>query len=105
MNTQHLRIGPETAEAELLVHCARLDIDQARAKRVCSLLDGELDWTKLMAVGQRNALIPLLYFQLQKIAPDKIPAESLKELRDRFQSNSALNVLFDRRAIETARPL
>jgi hypothetical protein len=93
MNTQHLRIGPETAEAELLVHCARLDIDQARAKRVCSLLDGELDWTKLMAVGQRNALIPLLYFQLQKIAPDKIPAESLKELRDRFQSNSALNVL------------
>lgn len=93
MNTENLRIAPEGAEAELLVHCARLDIDQARAERICALLDGELDWTKMLAVAQRNALIPLLYFQLQKIAPDKMPAERLKELRDRFQNNSALNVL------------
>jgi hypothetical protein len=93
MNTENLRIVPESAEAELLVHCARLDIDQARAERVCALLDGEIDWTRVLAMAQRNALIPLLYFQLQKIAPDKIPAERLKELRDRFQNNSALNIL------------
>jgi hypothetical protein len=81
-----------TAEAELLVHCARLDIDQARADRIGALLDRGLDWPRMVALAQRNALIPLLYFHLNRIAPGKVPPERLRELRERFQSNSALNV-------------
>ena len=81
-----------TAEAELLVHCARLDIDQARADRIGALLDRGLDWPRMVALAQRNALIPLLYFHLNRIAPGKVPPERLRELRERFQSNNALNV-------------
>jgi hypothetical protein len=87
------RIVSATAEAELLVHCARLDIDQARADRMGALLGQELDWTRLLALAQRNALIPLLYFHLNRIVPKKVPAERLRELRERFQSNNARNVL------------
>ena len=87
------RIVSTTAEAELLVHCARLDVDQARADRISALLGPELDWTRMLALAQRNALIPLLYLHLNRIAPGKVPPERLRELRERFQSNNALNVL------------
>ena len=87
------RIVSTTGEAEMLVHCARLDIDQARADRIGALLGPELDWTRLLTLAQRNALIPLLYLHLNRIAPGKVPPERLRELRERFQSNNALNVL------------
>lgn len=80
-------------EAELLVHCARLEIDSNRAKRIQALVGPDLNWTRLFQMAQRHALIPLLYFQLNKFGRDQVPADRLKELRERFQSNSALNVL------------
>lgn len=87
------RIISASAEAELLVHCARLNIDQARAERICVLLGQELDWIRMLALAQRNALMPLLYFHLNRIAPGEVPPERLRELCERFQNNSALNVL------------
>lgn len=87
------RIIFSSAEAELLVHCARLNIDQTRAEQISALLGQDLDWTRMLALAQRNALMPLLYFHLNRIAPGKVPRERLRELRERFQNNSALNVL------------
>ncbi|HEY5404437.1 MAG TPA: hypothetical protein VIK24_16300, partial [Pyrinomonadaceae bacterium] len=92
-DAERFNILRSSAEAELLVHCTRLDIDPTRAKRIRALLELEIDWTKLFSLAQRNALIPLLYFQLNKIAPSLVPSDRLKELSDRFQDNSALNTL------------
>ncbi|MGH9930090.1 MAG: nucleotidyltransferase domain-containing protein [Pyrinomonadaceae bacterium] len=80
-------------EAELLVHCARLEIDPDRAERIRMLAGSSLNWTQLLALAQRHALIPLLFFQLNRIASEQVPADQLKQLRDRSQSNAALNVL------------
>jgi hypothetical protein len=82
-----------SAEAELLVHCARLEIDAARAERVRALAGSEMSWSRLFALAQRHALVPLLYFQLNRVAADRVPPVQLKQLRDRSQSNAALNVL------------
>lgn len=81
------------AEAELLVHCARLEIDSGRAERIRLLAGSNLDWTKLLSLAQRHALVPLLFFQLNRVAPEQVPADQLKKLRDRSQSNAALNVI------------
>lgn len=92
-DAERFNILRSNAEAELLVHCTRLEIDPNRAKRIEALLELEIDWTKLLSFAQRNALIPLLYFQLSKIAPHRVPSDRLNELRNRFQDNSALNTL------------
>lgn len=92
-DAERFNILRSNAEAELLVHCTRLEIDPNRAKRIEALLELEIDWTKLLSFAQRNALIPLLYFQLSKIAPHLVPSDRLNELRNRFQDNSALNTL------------
>ena len=75
------------------MHCARLEIDADRAERIRLLAGSNLDWTKLLSLAQRHALIPLLFFQLNRVASEQVPAEQLKQLRDRSQSNAALNVL------------
>lgn len=80
-------------EAELLAHCARLEVDSDRAERIRSLVRADLNWTRLLSLAQRHALVPLLYFNLNRIAADLAPQERLQELRHRFQSNGALNVL------------
>ena len=81
------------AEAELLVHCARIEIDAARAERIRTLAGSTLNWIRLLSLAQRHALIPLLFFQLNRVAADRVPPEQFKQLRDRAQSNAALNVL------------
>ncbi len=87
------KIVSASAEAELLLHCARLEIDTARAECVRALAGSTLDWPRLFALAQRHALVPLLYFQLNRVAADQVPPVQLKQLRDRSQSNAALNVL------------
>jgi putative nucleotidyltransferase-like protein len=80
-------------EAELLVHCARLELDAVRADRIKFLASSDLNWERLMSLAQRNAIWPFLFFHLNRIAPDKVPQKFLAELRNRFQSNGALNVI------------
>src|SRR6185503_5040411 len=88
-----LKMISADAEAELLVHCARLEIDAARAERIRTLAGSTLNWTRLLSLAQRHALIPLLFFQLNRAAADRVPPEQLKQLRDRSQRNAAWNVL------------
>jgi hypothetical protein len=82
-----------SAEAEMLVDCARLEIDPERAERIRLLAGSDLNWTNLLSLAQRHALVPLLFFQLSRVAPEQVPADQLKKLRDRSQSNAALNVV------------
>ena len=81
------------AEAELLLHCARVQVDPKRAERIGELVRQELDWDSLLSVAQRNGLLPLLSFHLNRICAPDVPRERLQYLRTYFQSNSALNLL------------
>jgi len=69
MNSLLKRVSA-SPEAELLVHCARLEIDAARAERIRTLAGSTLNWTRLLSLAQRHALIPLLFFQLNRVAAD-----------------------------------
>jgi len=88
-----LKIISASPEAELLVHCARLEIDPVRAARIRTLAGSNCNWTRLLSLAQRHALIPLLFFQLNRFASDVVPSNEMKQLRDRAESNAALNVL------------
>jgi hypothetical protein len=86
------KIISDNPETELLVHCARLEIDASRAKRIRLLANSVLNWTRLLSLAERNGLIPLLFFHLNRIASDQTPVEHLQELRSRFQRSSARGV-------------
>lgn len=82
-----------TAEAELLLHCARVQLEPQRAERIRALVQGDLNWESLVPLAQRNGLSPLLFFHLNKICAELAAPERLNDLRNYFRANNAFNLL------------
>jgi hypothetical protein len=80
-------------ESELLLNCARTHVDQAQAGHITFLVGQDLNWGRLLKLAQRNGLMPLLFFHLNRICPAAVPEIHLDFLRDYFQKNSAFNLL------------
>src|SRR5919106_884369 len=66
--------------AELLLCCARTQT-------------GEIDWEYLFLLARRHSIVPLVYFQLERSAPDIVPAPILKKLKQHYIENSARNTI------------
>ncbi len=81
------------AEQRLLLCCSRTSIDAVTSERLDGLLREPLDWNYLLEISQWHGVLPLLYWNLKDSRAELVPPEYLKELRGRFQSNVARNIL------------
>ncbi|MGI2905511.1 nucleotidyltransferase domain-containing protein [Tolypothrix sp. VBCCA 56010] len=86
---QSINVRPEV---ELLLSCARTQIDDERAQRIKSLVKEDIDWQYLIATACRHKLMPLLYNSLNKICANAVPEKAFKELRELFQRNAQRNL-------------
>ena len=94
MTTTPLDLRPrDDRETRLLLECARASIGPGRAARIRELAAGGLDWARVLKLAERNALRPLLYWHLNTICPERVPADVFAFLRDYFQKNVAFNAL------------
>src|SRR5262249_53885731 len=75
------RIAEIRPEAELLLCCARTQLDAERAGRIQALLGTEIDWKYLFKMAGRHRLMPLLQHHLISLAPESIPPEALRSLQ------------------------
>ncbi|HEY0077938.1 MAG TPA: nucleotidyltransferase family protein [Pyrinomonadaceae bacterium] len=80
-------------EIELLLSCARVELDAPRAARVRELLREDLDWQLLTKMALRNGVMPLVYRQLSRNFADAVPEIHLRRLRELFRHNGARNLL------------
>jgi hypothetical protein len=80
-------------EAELVLSCARANVDEQRARRIKKLADKAIDWDYLLEFALRHGLMPLLYRHLITICPDTVPETTLSQLRRHFYSNAKRNLL------------
>ncbi len=55
---------PLSRELELLVQCARLQLEEVHCRRIQELLEGELDWDRVYQAAEFHRLIPLLNLHL-----------------------------------------
>lgn len=81
-----------TPENELLLSCSRALIDAEGAERIRVLLRGGLDWERVTQAADRHSLMPLLYWNLNNVCPEAIPAETLTLLKKFFDENVQRNV-------------
>lgn len=72
-------------EAQLLLCCARTQMDTAHTERIITLLQSNLDWTYLLQMASRHNLVPLLYRSLEIVAPAEIPETVQTELKEQIQ--------------------
>jgi len=79
-------------EAELLLCCARTQMDPERAERIRTLLREDLDWDYVRGLAFRHGMLPLLYWHLNAIYPEAVPNASLDSLRAGFYAIARNNL-------------
>lgn len=88
-----------SSEAELLLCCARVVMDEARATRIRELLRGPINWQELFRLATTHRVLPLLYWHLHTVQPDAVPTEPLSQLRQRFERNAHRNLFLARELV------
>src|SRR5215471_4574502 len=77
-----IHVGPEL---ELLLCCMRGRADRAAAERMRFLVGAGLSWSRLFNEAVPHGMLPLVYWNLYQTCPDITPAETLQQLRIRYE--------------------
>jgi hypothetical protein len=81
-----------TPEEEILLCCARTRLETQTVARVCELIEGGVDWNRLIALARRHFLTQLLYVHLDKQFEKMVPAAFMQELQREFRANVYSNL-------------
>jgi Uncharacterised nucleotidyltransferase len=76
-------------EAELLFATARVRISQKAAERIRALVREDLNWIHLIQLAMQHETTALLYWNLQRLCPDSVPAGVLKPLAARYNAQAS----------------
>jgi hypothetical protein len=82
----------ERPEHRLLLLCARTRVEGGTAESLRQHARAAVDWDYLFLLARRHSLLPLLYWQLNATAPDLVPPDQLRRLRDDFRLHTARNL-------------
>ena len=92
-------------EAELILWCARTELDDRTICQIQTLLEQKLDWQRVITVAVEQGVLPLVYYNLNRRFGDRVPVEVLDKLRHYFQINTQRNLLLTAESIEISKTL
>src|SRR5262245_53591634 len=90
-------------EVELLLSCARICMDNARAERIQVLVREPLDWDFLLQIASQHGMTPLLYWHLHATCLDAVPTAYQDALRNTFHVTAVYNVCCTRELLTLLR--
>ncbi len=79
-------------EQELLICCAHANTCPDIDARIQDLVRNGIDWTLLSSLADRHRMIPLVYRELSRLAPEVLREAPLQYLAGRFFAIAALNL-------------
>lgn len=74
------------SEAVLLLCCARRQMDPEKAEKIIELLKKNIDWSTLLQLAALHKLLPLLYRNLESVAPISLPEPVRHLLKEQIQA-------------------
>jgi hypothetical protein len=72
-------------EEQILLCCARTWVDAAHARRITTLLQGDIDWDYVLQLAFRHNVAPLLFRSLEAVAPSAVPRAIRAQLKEQIQ--------------------
>lgn len=81
-----------SSEMELLLCCARTEIEGKTVERIKCLLDRGIDFEELTALTSKHRVKPLLHHNLNKHASDKVSQSYLRQIKQDCRHNSWRNM-------------
>lgn len=79
--------GNWLAEFNLLLACCAAEWSEPCGRQIREILQGPVDWERLIQLAQRHGVVPQVYRALSAAA-DMVPADSLQAIRVRYESNA-----------------
>lgn len=80
-------------EDELIICCARTNIDAQTGNRIKQIINEEMDWEYVLKTASKHRVIPLFYSQINLLCPEDIPEHVMAVLKDQFKSNAYKNMM------------
>jgi Uncharacterised nucleotidyltransferase len=79
-------------EIELILCCARTEVDETRSRRIRFLASQSLNWESVLRTAHLHGMMALLHRHLNALVPEAVPPEILGRLRARFDENTRRNL-------------
>jgi hypothetical protein len=79
------------AEARLVLLCARGTFGPSERERALGLMEGGVDWRRLVELAEDHGLAPILYRRLDELDPDGVPRPVFARLWCRYESAARRN--------------
>jgi hypothetical protein len=83
----------QSPEIELLLFCARPQVDNSAISRILSLLQQELDWQSIFQLAEYYRTIPLLAFHLHHHATGLLASDIQAELHEYHRNSTRHNLV------------
>ena len=99
-NSFELSLEALKPEVRLLWYCARTQINAANAERIVTLLRGDIDWHDLLQMAFYHDVAPLLYRNLESIAPGAMPEMVRTEFKKQIQVNIQGNLFLTKQLLD-----
>ena len=93
-------VGSYPTEIQLILNCARKNIDTETADIIKTLLKQKIDWKYLIQIAETHSVKPLLYQTLNNICRDAVPQTILTKLQKDFRTNAVRNLYLTRELLE-----
>ncbi len=90
--TANLKGQIVSKEVELLLACARADIDDEYRYKIKDLIETDIDWQHFVEIAVLHKVMPLVHTRLNTIAGDAVPQQVRDVLRSLFQRNAQYNL-------------
>ena len=89
-----------TPENNLILLCARTQMDAKIEEKIRSTVRDVTDWTYVLEMANRHRLKHLLYFHLNHICPEESPDYVMSSLKSYFNLNIQKNLFMFRELIK-----
>jgi hypothetical protein len=86
-------------EDQLLLNCSITRISNDEIENICRIIAKDLDWDYIINMAHRHRLSSLLYWQLNRICPEKVPSNVRKKLQEDFHDNVHRNLAMFRELV------
>ncbi|MBC7813253.1 MAG: nucleotidyltransferase family protein [Burkholderiales bacterium] len=87
-------------EHELLLLCARTRVSSAQETRISELMSQPLNWEYLLALAGGHRVLKLLFWNIRRLCPDKLPAQYDAEGASYLQSSIFRNLMLANKLLQ-----
>ena len=101
MNKNKIKtLGNYPKEIQLILSCARRNIDTETVDRIKTLVKEKIDWQYLIQIAETHSIKPLLYKTINNTCPEAIPQTILTQLQKYFRTNAVRNIYLTRELLK-----